>query len=93
MKMIEAEGLTKNFGELVAVNHVSFTVNKGKIFGLVTEKVILCDRLTAMENLVLLGRLNHMPEKIINERSERWLKLLQMREWQDKQGGLSCSFL
>src|SRR6185437_1339493 len=31
---IEVEGLTKRFGELVAVNNISFTVANGEIFGL-----------------------------------------------------------
>jgi ABC-2 type transport system ATP-binding protein len=32
--VIEVEGLTKRFGSLVAVNDVSFTVERGEIFGL-----------------------------------------------------------
>lgn len=31
---IEVEGLTKRFGDLVAVNNISFTVENGEIFGL-----------------------------------------------------------
>src|SRR3954449_3818862 len=31
--MIEVEGLTKRFGPLTAVDHISFTVGKGSIFG------------------------------------------------------------
>ena len=31
---IEVDGLTKRFGELVAVNHISFNVENGEIFGL-----------------------------------------------------------
>jgi len=31
--MIECEGLTKRFGTVTAVDHVSFTVGKGSIFG------------------------------------------------------------
>src|SRR5258708_14269409 len=31
--MIEVEGLTKRFGTFTAVDHVSFTVGKGSIFG------------------------------------------------------------
>src|SRR5260370_12675785 len=31
--MIECEGLTRRFGELTAVDHVSFKVGKGAIFG------------------------------------------------------------
>ena len=32
--VIEAEGLTKVYGSAVAVDHVSFTVGRGEIFGL-----------------------------------------------------------
>jgi ABC-2 type transport system ATP-binding protein len=31
--VIEAKGLTKNYGEAVAVDHISFTVGRGEIFG------------------------------------------------------------
>ena len=31
--MIECEGLTKRFGNFTAVDHVSFSVTKGSIFG------------------------------------------------------------
>src|SRR5438046_10198890 len=31
--MIECEGLTKRFGHLTAVDHVSFKIEKGSIFG------------------------------------------------------------
>ena len=33
--VLEAKGLTRRFGGLVAVNQVSFTVNEGEIFGLI----------------------------------------------------------
>ncbi len=33
--VLEAKGLTRRFGGLVAVNHVSFSVNEGEIFGLI----------------------------------------------------------
>jgi ABC-2 type transport system ATP-binding protein len=32
--VIEAEGLTKTYGQKVAVDHISFTVGRGEIFGL-----------------------------------------------------------
>jgi len=32
--MIETKNLTKKFNELVAVDHVSFNVKRGEIFGL-----------------------------------------------------------
>jgi ABC-2 type transport system ATP-binding protein len=34
MNMIEVEGLVKNFGPFTAVNHISFQVGKGEVFGL-----------------------------------------------------------
>ena len=34
MNMIEVEGLVKKFGQSTAVNHISFKVGKGEIFGL-----------------------------------------------------------
>lgn len=32
-EIIRAEGLTKCFGDFVAVDHISFSVKKGEIFG------------------------------------------------------------
>ena len=32
--VIEAKGLTKTYGRAVAVDHISFTVGRGEIFGL-----------------------------------------------------------
>jgi ABC-2 type transport system ATP-binding protein len=129
MKVIEVHHLTKRFGKFTAVDHISFTVDKGEVFGflgpngagksttirmlctllrptegsarivgfdilreparvrehigLVTEKIILYERLTARENLTLFGRLNHLPDTVIREQISRWLRLLQMEEWQD----------
>lgn len=125
--MIEAKELTKKFGQFTAVDRVSFTVNKGEVFGflgpngagksttirmlttlltptsgtasvagydilkhpervrenigLVAEKVILYNRLTAYENLEFFGKLYGLPEKVIKERAEKWLTLLHMDQW------------
>ena len=35
MPLLELKGVTKDFGGLRAVDHVSFQVNKGEIFGLI----------------------------------------------------------
>ncbi len=55
--------------------------------GLVAEKLILYDRLTALENLYFFGNINHLPKKDIRERSDVWLKRLDMYEWKDKLAG------
>ena len=55
--------------------------------GLVAEKVILYNHLTADENLEFFGSLYHLPRKLIRERSERWLDRLHMSEWRTHQVG------
>ncbi len=133
MNAIEVENLTRKFGQLVAVDHTTFYVEKGEVFGLlgpngagkstlirmlctllrptegsarvsgfdiikqpsqvrqhiglVTEKLIIYDRLTAEENLILFGRLNHLPQRIIKEQVNVLLKLLQMEEWRKHLAG------
>lgn len=133
MSMIEVQDLTKRFGQLTAVDHVSFNVEKGEIFGLlgpngagksttirmlctlsrptegqakiagldivkdaakvrekvglVAEKIILYDRLTAAENLRLFGKLHHWSDEVIQKQAEKLLKLVKMEKWADKQTG------
>ncbi len=53
--------------------------------GLVAEKVILYNRLTAYENLRFFGRLYGLDDKTIKERAEKWLSRLHMLEWIDSQ--------
>lgn len=125
--IISVSNLTKKFKKFTAVDHISFNVKKGEIFGflgpngagksttirmlvtllsptegdakvagfdiikqqdevrshigLVAEKVILYNHLTADENLEFFGSLYHLPKKTIQERSERWMERLHMSEW------------
>lgn len=52
--------------------------------GLVAEKVILYNRLTALENLLFFGKLYGLDEKTIKIRSQKWLSLLRMEEWKNE---------
>lgn len=55
--------------------------------GLVAEKIILYDRLTADENIEFFGRINHMPPALIKERADKWLKKLHMEDWRNHLAG------
>lgn len=125
--IIEVKNLTKKFKDFVAIDNISFEVEKSEIFGflgpngagksttirmlttllrptsgsakvagfdimknqnkvrehigLVAEKIILYDHLTAMENLEFFGKLNHMPKDLIHQRAEKWLPRLGMKNW------------
>ncbi|AFD00786.1 daunorubicin resistance ABC transporter ATP-binding subunit [Methanocella conradii HZ254] len=130
---IEVRGLTKKFGDFVAVDNVSFDVNEKEIFGflgpngagksttirmlctlarptageakvagydllkepdkvrasigLVSEKMIMYERLTAAENLRFFGNLYGMPKRRLEERIDELLKLVDMYRWKDAQIG------
>ena len=55
--------------------------------GLVAEKLILYDQLTAEENLRLFGRMNNMPAAQIREGIDKWLGRFAMEQWQKHQVG------
>lgn len=130
---IRTDELTKRFGDLVAVDHVSIDVMRGEIFGLlgpngagkttlirmlctlsrpsegtatvsgydikrqdskvreqiglVSEKMIMYDRLTAEENLRLFGKLYDIPSDVLSQRIEELLDLVRMRKWADHKIG------
>lgn len=58
-----------------------------KHIGLVAEKLILYDQLTAEENLRLFGRMNNMPADQIREGIDKWLGRFAMERWQKRQVG------
>jgi ABC-2 type transport system ATP-binding protein len=130
---IEADGLTKSFGDLTAVDHLDMKVRRGEIFGflgpngagksttirmlctllaptsgratvagydvvreadqvrekigLVSEKLILYPRLTALENLMFFGRLYGMEGDALRKRAEELLDMVKLTSFKDKLAG------
>src|SRR5512136_2069811 len=126
---INATDLTKKFGDFAAVDHISFQVKKGEIFGLlgpngagkstvirmlstlsiptegsatvagfdvqkedgrvrehiglVSEKMIMYDELTARENLRLFGKLYDIPNDVLDKRIGKLLSFVRMEAWAD----------
>lgn len=55
--------------------------------GLVSEKMIMYDRLTAKENLMFFGKLYNLPKTTINERIDQLLELVQLTKWKNSKVG------
>ncbi|PKL71411.1 MAG: daunorubicin ABC transporter ATP-binding protein, partial [Methanobacteriales archaeon HGW-Methanobacteriales-2] len=53
--------------------------------GLVAEKMIMYDRLTAVENLRFFGKLYEIPKPKLEERIDELLELVDMQEWKNTQ--------
>lgn len=55
--------------------------------GLVSEKMIMYDRLTAFENLKLFGKLCNIPKGALEKRIDKLLRLVHMEKWAKSQIG------
>jgi len=55
--------------------------------GIVSEKMIMYDRLTAYENLRLFAKLYNVPRREMDARIEELLKIVNMTKWADEQIG------
>jgi ABC-2 type transport system ATP-binding protein len=133
MSEIQVKDIVKKFGDFTAVDHISFDVEDGEIFGLlgpngagkstlirmlatlsrptsgtatiggydiikedskvrtliglVSEKLIMYERLTAEENLRFFGKLYGVPEDQMKKSIVELLELVQMTKWKDVQVG------
>jgi ABC-2 type transport system ATP-binding protein len=58
-----------------------------KLIGIVSEKMIMYNRLTARENLWFFGNLFGMPREELNDRIDELLELVQLTKWKKAQVG------
>jgi ABC-2 type transport system ATP-binding protein len=58
-----------------------------KLIGIVSEKMIMYNRLTAKENLWFFGNLFGMPKDDLNKRIDELLELVQLTKWKKAQVG------
>jgi ABC-2 type transport system ATP-binding protein len=55
--------------------------------GVVTEKLIMYDQLTAIENLKVFGKLYNVPTHELNQRADELVKLIDLWDWRDSRVG------
>ena len=58
-----------------------------KLIGIVSEKMIIYNRLTAKENLWFFGSLFNIPKDTLNKRIDELLELVQLSKWKNAQVG------
>jgi ABC-2 type transport system ATP-binding protein len=58
-----------------------------KLIGIVSEKMIIYNRLTAKENLWFFGSLFNIPKETLNKRIDELLELVQLTKWKNAQVG------
>jgi ABC-2 type transport system ATP-binding protein len=58
-----------------------------KLIGIVSEKMIMYNRLTARENLIFFGNLFNIPKEVLTKRIDELLELVQLTKWKNAQVG------
>jgi ABC-2 type transport system ATP-binding protein len=58
-----------------------------KLIGIVSEKMIMYNRLTAKENLIFFGKLFNIPKDILDKRIDELLELVKLTQWKNSQVG------
>jgi ABC-2 type transport system ATP-binding protein len=61
------------------------------LIGIVSEKMIMYNRLTARENLWFFGSLFNIPRDVLEQRIDELLELVQLSQWKNSQVGTFSS--
>ena len=61
------------------------------LIGIVSEKMIMYNRLTARENLWFFGNLFNIPRGVLEQRIDELLELVQLSQWKNSQVGTFSS--
>lgn len=82
---------TKGTATIGGFDVVKHDTEVRKLIGIVSEKMIMYNRLTARENLWFFGNLFGMPRKELNDRIGELLELVQLTKWEKAQVGTFSS--
>lgn len=78
---------TKGSATVNGYNTVKQDMQVRKLIGIVSEKMIIYNRLTAKENLWFFGSLFNIPKDTLNKRIDELLQLVQLTKWKNAQVG------
>jgi ABC-2 type transport system ATP-binding protein len=78
---------TKGSAKIAGLDIIKEAHKVREVVGIVSEKMIMYDRLTAYENLRLFSKLYNVPKKEMDARIEDLLKVVNMTKWADTQIG------
>ncbi len=78
---------TKGTATIGGYDTVNQDMQVRKLIGIVSEKMIIYNRLTAKENLLFFGSLFNIPKDTLTERIDELLELVKLTKWKDSQVG------
>jgi ABC-2 type transport system ATP-binding protein len=78
---------TKGTATIGGYDTVKHDMEVRKLIGIVSEKMIIYNRLTAKENLEFFGSLFNIPKDTLNKRIDELLELVQLTKWKNAQVG------
>jgi ABC-2 type transport system ATP-binding protein len=78
---------TRGTASIGGFDTVKHDMDVRKLIGIVSEKMIIYNRLTAKENLWFFGSLFNIPKDTLNKRIDDLLELVQLTKWKNAQVG------